>query len=168
MSRAFVKELDGDQAEGDILEKPQSKYPNYMTLNGLAMMKRHYNSLCKKWKNLKAQEDSIVAKNQLNTIESEIIYLEKRIHCVIPVDLSIQSGEEIRFGATVSLIDEVGHNYKYTIVGEDEADPDRGLISWISPLAKEILNKRIGDVVLWQRSDDKLELEICSFKYNKD
>ena len=164
MSRAFVKEPEGDQTE-DILEKPQSEHPNYITLPGLEHMKQELNKLSQKKNILKEQEDNLNIKNQLRTIETESRYLEKRIQCAIPVDITLQSGEEIHFGATVELIGDDYSQYIFTIIGEDETDVENGLISWVSPLARELIGKKTGEIVNWQRPAGNLEVEILNFYY---
>ena len=68
---------------------------------------------------------------------------------------------------TVNVQDEEGARHVFTIVGEDEADPERGLISWVSPLGRALLNRRVGDAVRWQRPVGDLELEILSFGYSE-
>ncbi len=165
MSRAFVKEPDGDQAESDILERPQSKHPNYMTLKGLEEMKLRLENLRQQQNTLKTQDETLTVKSQINAIEADLRFLEKRIQCAIPVDIATQAGKDIRFGATVHLVDEGNMEYKFMIVGEDEANAEKGLISWVSPLARELLGKKTGDIVNWQRPAGDLELEILSFNY---
>ena len=164
MSRAFVKEPDGDQAETDLPERPQSEHPNYITTDGLQSMKLAVEELRQERDRLK-KEDDLSAKNRIKTAEAELRYLEKRLQCAIPVDVSKQASEEIRFGATVKLIDENGQEYRFTIVGEDEAEPDQGRISWVSPLARELVGKKISDVVIWERPVGSLELEILGSRY---
>lgn len=165
MSRAFVKELDDNQDEADLPERPQSENTNYMTMEGLETMKQKLNDLRYQYTSLKEQEDKLSAKNQLKPLEAEIKYLQKRVQCAIPVDISAQSGEDIRFGATVDLIDDEGDRYTFMIVGEDETDAERGLISWVSPIARELLGKRPGDIVLWHRPAGDKELEVLTFTY---
>ncbi len=164
MSRAFVKEPDGDQADTDLPERPQSDHPNYMTTNGLEKMKSTVDALRQEQSLLK-KEDDLSAKNRIKPIEAELRYLEKRIQCAIPVDISKQKSKEIRFGATVKLLDENDQEYIFTIVGEDEAEPEQGQISWISPLASGLVGKKAGDVVIWERPAGDLELEILRFSY---
>ena len=48
----------------------------------------------------------------------------------------------------------------YTIVGEDEADPDAGLVSWVSPLAKVLEGARVGEQVVWRRPAGPIELTV--------
>ena len=164
MSRAFVKEPDGDQAESDLPERPQSEHPNYITSNGLQRMKSTVEMLRQERDQLK-KEDGISAKNRIKSIEAKLRYLEKRIQRAISVDVSKQVSEEIRFGATVKLVDENVQKYIFTIVGEDETEPDEGFISWISPLARELVGKKINDFVIWERPAGNLELEILEFRY---
>jgi transcription elongation GreA/GreB family factor len=164
MSRAFVKEPDGDQADTDLPERPQSEHPNYTTLDGLQRMKSTVGMLRQERKLLK-KEDSLSAKNRIKSVEAELRYLEKRLQCAIPIDVSKQVSEEIRFGATVKLIDENDQGFTFMIVGEDEAEPDKGFISWVSPLARELVGKKPDDVVLWERPAGNLELEILEFRY---
>lgn len=164
MSRAFVKEPDGDQADSDLPERPQSDHPNYITQTGLEKMQSTVIALRQEHSLLKKQDD-LSAKNRIKPIEAELRYLEKRIQCAIPVDISKQKSQEIRFGATVKLIDENDQEYIFTIVGEDEADPEEGFVSWVSPLARELLGKKADDTVLWERPAGDLELEILDFSY---
>jgi len=166
MSRAFVKELDGDQADTDLPERPQSEHPNYITSDGLQKIKSEVEALRHKRDLLKKEED-LSAKNRIKPIEAELRYLEKRIQCAIPVDVSNQVSEEIRFGATVNLIDENDQEYIFMIVGEDEADPEQGFISWVSPLARKLVGKKPDDVVIWERPAGDLELEILDFLYTR-
>jgi transcription elongation factor GreB len=168
MSRAFVKETDAEQADAEIIERPQSEHPNYITLQGLEQLKQQLDELRSEKKNLKALGDDFFVRNQLNTIEADLRFLEKRIRCAIPVDIASQSGDEIRFGARVELVDENDIEHLFTIVGEDEVNADQGLISWVSPLGRELLGKEPGDEVKWQRPAGELDLEIIRFTYKQD
>jgi len=164
MSRAFVKEPDGDQAELDLPERPQSDHPNYMTQTGLEKMQSTVDAL-RQERSLLKKEDNLSAKSRVKVVEADLRYLEKRIQCAIPVDVSKQKSKEIRFGATAKLVDENDQEYVFTIVGEDEAEPEEGFISWVSPLARELLGKKADDTVLWERPAGNLELEILEFRY---
>jgi len=164
MSRAFVKEPDGDQAELDLPERPQSDHPNYMTQTGLEKMQSTVDAL-RQERSLLKKEDNLSAKSRVKVVEADLRYLEKRIQCAIPVDVSKQKSKEIRFGATAKLVDENDQEYVFTIVGEDEAEPEAGFISWVSPLARELLGKKADDTVLWERPAGNLELEILEFRY---
>ena len=164
MSRAFVKEPEGDQAESNLPERPQSDHPNYMTQTGLDKMQSTVSAL-RQERSLLKKEDDLSAKTRVKVIEAELRYLEKRIQCAIPVDISKQISKEIRFGATVKLIDENDQEYIFSIVGEDEAEPNQGRISWVSPLARELVGKKTDDVVMWERPAGNLEMEILEFRF---
>ena len=165
MSRAFVKEPEGDQAEEQSIEKPQSVLPNYITAAGLARMKQSLEDLREDLIALKNDDDQLQSKGQVKRMEADIRYLEKRIQCAIPIDISRLDLDEVRFGATVDLVDENGEQYHFQIVGEDEADIERGLLGWSSPLAREIIGKREGDTFTWKRPTGDIELEIVDFSY---
>ncbi len=164
MSRAFVKEPEGVQAESNLPERPQSDHPNYMTQTGLDKMQSTVSAL-RQERSLLKKEDDLSAKTRVKVIEAELRYLEKRIQCAIPVDISKQISKEIRFGATVKLIDENDQEYIFSIVGEDEAEPNQGRISWVSPLARELVGKKTDDVVMWERPAGNLEMEILEFRF---
>jgi transcription elongation GreA/GreB family factor len=165
MSRAFVKEPEGDQPGDAPLERPQSGHPNYITPRGLEELNDRFEALRRRARELEGAVDELPAKSELASVQAELRFLEKRIQAAIPVDASMQDGDEIRFGATVDVQDEEGGRHLFTIVGEDEADPERGLISWVSPLGRALLSRRVGDAVRWQRPVGDLELEILSFNY---
>jgi transcription elongation GreA/GreB family factor len=165
MSRAFVKEPEGDQAGDAPLERPQSSHPNYITAGGLARLKERAEALRRRVRELEAAPEDLSARSELQAVRAELAWMDKRVQIAIPVDPAAQAGAEIRFGATVQLADEGGATHAFTIVGEDEADAVRGLISWVSPLGRELLKKRVGDGVRWQRPVGDLELEVISFGY---
>ena len=165
MSRAFVKEPDGDQADDAPLERPQSTHPNYITTGGLQRLRARAESLRRRSRELELAGGELSAKNELAAVRSELRYLDQRVHAAIPIDPAAQGGAEIRFGARVEVEDDRGARHPFTIVGEDEADPEAGLISWVSPLGRALLNRRVGDTVRWQRPVGDLELEILSFGY---
>lgn len=164
MSRAFVREPDGDQAEEALPERPQSDHPNYITPRGLAALEARAEKLRRRMRELE-RADALSAKSELAAVRAELRWLEQRVQLAIPVDPAAQQGASIRFGASVQLEDTDGGRHLFSIVGEDEADATRGRISWVSPLGRALLNRAVGDVVRWQRPVGDLELEILSFDY---
>jgi transcription elongation factor GreB len=76
-----------------------------------------------------------------------------------------EATDQVFFGATVTVQDEAGATDSYAIVGIDEADPARGRISWISPLARALLKAREGEAVRCQIPGGTRELEILSVRY---
>jgi transcription elongation GreA/GreB family factor len=65
----------------------------------------------------------------------------------------------------VEVLDDAGVMHRFMIVGEDEADAARNRISWVSPLAAALLNRRTGDTVIWRRPAGDIELEVLGFHY---
>ena len=165
MSRAFVKEPDGDQAETDLPVRLQSEHPNYITLKGLEKQKAYLHDLISQYSVLK-KSNTLAEKSKIKLLNADITYLKKRVESAIPVKVEEQEGENIRFGATINLVEKNNTQYKFTIVGEDEADAENGLISWVSPLATALIGKQAGDVIVWARPLGALELEIEEFNYS--
>ena len=164
MSRAFVKEPEGDQAETDLPVRPQSKHPNYITMKGLEKQKERLHELILECSALKTS-NTLADKNKIKLLNADITYLKQRVESAIPIKTETQEGEDIRFGATITLVDENNTQYKFTIVGQDEVDTKNGLISWVSPLASALIGKQVGDTIIWARSVGDLELEIIEFDY---
>ena len=164
MSRAFVKEPEGDQAETDLPVRPQSKHPNYITMKGLEKQKKHLHELILECSALKTS-NTLADKNRIKLLNADITYLKQRVESAIPINVEEQGREDIRFGATITLVDENNKQYKFTIVGQDEVDTENGLISWVSPLASALIGKQVGDTIIWARSVGDLELEIIGFDY---
>lgn len=88
------------------------------------------------------------AREQQSFNEGRIQELESALSHAQVIDPKSLSGEKVLFGATVSLSDdETGDEKKYQIVGQYEADLEQGKISLLSPIAKALIGKQIGDIV---------------------
>ena len=88
---------------------------------------------------------------------------ETRLTEVIdPLD---QDSDHIRFGATVTVQPSSGPGKVYQIVGIDEADIERGRISWTSPLARSLLDGKAGDIIKVSTPAGEQELEIIEVRY---
>jgi len=110
--------------------------------------------------------DYIYGKRRLREIDKRIRFLTQRLDAAVVVDpANRESSEQIFFGATVTYVNENGTEHTVSIVGIDEANVSRGLISWISPLAKSLLKSKKGDVVLHQSPSGIEELEITEVRY---
>lgn len=92
--------------------------------------------------------DYIYGKRRLREIDRRLGYLTDRLESAVVVDPSGVSTERVVFGTTVVVEDEEGDERSYTIVGEDETQPELGRISWVSPIAKALLGKQIDDEVV--------------------
>jgi len=159
MSRAFVREPDGDQVVDDQPERIHSDLPNYITRHGLAKLKDTIKHLEAECVELGAQE-ALGAKPQLQRCQRDLRYLRERLRRAIPKDVPATPPNHVQFGVTVKLVDENNESYVFTLVGEDETDIEAGRISWASPIAKLLNDREVGDTIVWPRGGGSVELEI--------
>jgi len=110
--------------------------------------------------------DYIYGKRRLREIDRRIRFLTKRLEGAEIVDPARQKTDRILFGAEVTVEDEEGRKRVYRIVGQDEIDPKNGFVSWVSPIAKALLNAKSGDVVTLRNPTGEEELEILSVRYD--
>ncbi|HEU5323108.1 MAG TPA: transcription elongation factor GreA, partial [Methylomirabilota bacterium] len=89
------------------------------------------------------------AREKQSFLEGRIAELEGKVGSAEVIDPPA-GGDRITFGSTVRLEDEAGKEVRYWIVGSDEAEPGRGLISILSPLARTLIGKRMGERVTAQ------------------
>ena len=87
------------------------------------------------------------ARERQSFIEGRVQELEYKISHADVIDVAHLDGKDVKFGATVTLIDDDDENVIYQIVGEDEADIKAGLLSITSPLARALIGKHVEDVV---------------------
>lgn len=107
----------------------------------------------------------IYGKKRLREIDRRIRFLEKRLENAVVVQPGENAAAEVRFGATVGVVDEDGLSKSYTLVGPDEAAPAAGTVSYQSPLGKALLKRKVGDIVTVLRPAGPVELEIVSIRY---
>jgi transcription elongation factor GreB len=163
MSRAFVKEPDGEQVQAEIPERLQSPHPNYVTPSGLRQLQDQVRQLAERRDELLQAGDE-ADKKQLQYVTRDLRYYEERLRRAALVDTAKQPDDEVQFGATVEVETPDEKRQTFIIVGEDEADATRGKISWVSPLAQALIDGRAGDVVTWKRPAGNIELEIVRIR----
>lgn len=166
MSRAFVNEERFEQAGGEeLVERPISPHPNYVTPTGALELQTQEEALVAKLNALKDAHDNTFAKDKVAEIERDLRYVRARLDSAILVDPQAQRHETVLFGATVEVEDEEGTHHTFHIVGEDEADAAINKVSWVSPLAKSLIGHKVGESVNWQRPAGNLNLEILDIRY---
>ncbi len=166
MSRAFVKEGSENAGSEELPERPQSPHPNYVTQRGLRQLHEKLDAL--QSERVRLQERAgvdLMDEEELKTVERDLRYVHERIDRAIEIDLATQPHDQAAFGARVTTVDEDDAEMSFTIVGEDEADPDAGLISWVSPLARALGGAKVGDTVVWKRPAGDRELEVTRIEY---
>jgi transcription elongation GreA/GreB family factor len=141
MSRAFVKDQDSDYLE-ELPERAVSDYPNDVTEAGLAQIEHALAAASEAYAAAQASADRAA----LAATARDLRYWSARRATarVIPAPAD---HSEVRFGTSVTIVRDDGREQTFRIVGEDEADPARGSISHVSPLARSMFGKRVGDVV---------------------
>jgi transcription elongation GreA/GreB family factor len=164
MSRAFTREDDGSAPEA-LPDLPQSPHPNYVTPAGLAALQARLAQARAALAGLIPRKDEIDARLPLAMAERDIRFLEERLRRAIPVDPAAQSPGIVAFGAEVEVEDEEGVRRTFRIVGEDEADPGRGLITPFSPLGRALIGLRPGEAAVWDRPAGRLELEVIAVRF---
>ncbi|QSA97160.1 GreA/GreB family elongation factor [Methylococcus sp. EFPC2] len=162
MSRAFVKEEDIEAIE-ELPDKPVSPHTNYVTPRGLKQLQQRLADNLARRSELTSR-DELAARQALPAVRREIRYLEQRVESAVLVEPSGQTENRVHFGAAVDVLDQDDELQTYRIVGEDEADVVKGDISWVSPLAKALLNAGVGEVVTWRRPAGDVELEIAAIR----
>ncbi|HCK83510.1 MAG TPA: transcription elongation factor GreA [Hyphomonadaceae bacterium] len=106
------------------------------------------------------------AKERQSFIEGRLADLEDKIARAQVIDVSKLSGKQVKFGATVNLVDEdTGVKSKYKIVGEDESDVKAGKVSITSPIARALIGKEEGDVVEVMAPGGAKSYEIAKVKF---
>jgi transcription elongation factor GreB len=105
-------------------------------------------------------------KRRLREIDRRVRFITKRLERVQVVDPAAQTRrEQVFFGATVTYARSDDSEVTITIVGVDEADPDRGRISWVAPVARALLGKRVGDLVKLRTPAGAEEIEVVAIAY---
>ena len=158
MSRAFIKEDNGDRPES-LLDRPVSALPNYMTPDGHRALSQHLTQLERELAALQGGEE-LSRKSRQAHLERDIRYCRARLQSARLVEQPVYPLERVVFGCTVTVVDGQNNEYRYQIVGEDEADIKQHKISWASPLARALMNQQEGEAVLWQRPAGAVEIEI--------
>jgi transcription elongation factor GreB len=162
MSKAFTKETEIEEAEPDEPSALPAGTPNYITPKGLQRLKDELHLLLRverpkvvdivSWAagngDRSENGDYLYGKKRLREIDRRIRFLGQRIEIAQVVDPAQQKKrDQVFFGATVTYETRRGRENTVTILGVDEADLEKGEISWISPVARALLKAREGDVV---------------------
>jgi transcription elongation GreA/GreB family factor len=164
MSRAFVKEPDGDQVSEELPERVHSPHVNYVTPAGLRQLQEQVDGLLARRKSL-AGAVSAEDKKQRRHIDRDLRYYEEQIRRAVLIDLAGQPKDEVHFGAVVEVETPERRRMTFAVVGEDEADAAQGRISWVSPLARALAEARVGDAVVWKRPAGEVEVTIVAIRY---
>jgi transcription elongation GreA/GreB family factor len=141
MSKAFTRESDEDGAT-ELPEREVSSFPNLVTREGLAAIEAEIERHSADHAAALSSGD----KEQAARAARELRYWTQRRHSaqVMPPPADT---DEVRFGSKVTIQREDGRQQIWRIVGEDEADPQRGTLSHASPLARALMGRETGEAV---------------------
>ena len=142
MSRAFVKEPEGGEVFEDLPDRPVSEHPNLVTAEGLAQIEDTLARQHKEHAKAQAANDRAA----LAHTSRELRYWSARRSTAQPMAAPEQS-DKVQFGSTVTIARDDGRKQTWRIVGEDEAEPNEGTLSYVSPVAQALMGKSVGDVV---------------------
>lgn len=147
MSVAFTKEESAETASETLLpDRPISPHPNLVTEKGLQVLQTQLQQAREAYEAAQAIEDVNEKRRQSAVPLRDARYLTERLRTaqVVPDPASTDT---VAFGSTVTFSRADGRVQTYRIVGEDEADPKAGTISFVAPVAKALMGKAVGDVV---------------------
>lgn len=167
MSRGFVKEEDQEEIP---MVPPRADLPvgaiNYVTKNG-------FNKLLEERQKLQNEKESLPNDNEKerritsNLINAKLQLLNERISSAKMVNLEEQPKNEVRFGATVSLlIDSAKTDQEFQIVGVDEANIAENKISFLSPIARILISKKVGDTAILNLGKVERLFKITNISYS--
>ncbi|WP_095089824.1 transcription elongation factor GreA [Mesorhizobium sophorae] len=143
MSRAFTREEDSENAIAGIGERPISQHRNLVTETGLAMIEENLADL----RDILAKAERKADRERIAVVSRDLRYWTARRE---NAELSVpEPGSDlVRFGMGVTLEGDDDRKVHWKIVGEDEADPAKGTISHVSPMAVALFGKKVGDVAV--------------------
>jgi transcription elongation GreA/GreB family factor len=158
LSVAFTKEDSAETASETLLpDRPISPHPNLVTEAGLKALEIQLRAARDAYEAAQAIDDVNERRRQAANPLRDARYLAARVGSAQPI-AHPASTDAVAFGSTVTFRRDDGRVQTYRIVGEDEADPKAGSISFVSPVARALMGKAVGEVV----GTPGQELEIIS------
>ena len=182
VSKAFTRESDGGEDEDlEVEQAPPQGFKNYITPAGHRRLREELGRL---WDDERPKlvetiawaasngdrsenGDYIYGKKRLRELDRRVRFLSKRLDVAVVVDNAGRDHAKVFFGATVTVLDGGGNERTVSIVGTDEVDPARGRVSWISPIAKALLNAAVGDTVTLRTPRGVEQLEVIDIRYDE-
>jgi transcription elongation GreA/GreB family factor len=144
MSVAFTKEGDSEAAAADLPDRPISPHPNLVTPRGLQQIEDALERARASYNAARAAGEVHADRTAMARATRDLRYWSARR---ASAQLTEPDGRDgvVAFGRAVSIEREDGRRQRFRIVGEDEAEPSQGSVSYVSPLAQALLGKRVGD-----------------------
>jgi len=166
MSKAFTREDDERDGEEVIV---RSALPagarNYMTPEGAAALRDELAVLETKRRELLLVEDDEPLESRRRRLEARAREITESLSTAEVINPPDAPEGDVCFGAFVMVRDQAGVKSEYRIVGVDEVDYEKGWISWLSPLARQLIGKRAGQRFTLQTPEGANELEVTAVRY---
>ena len=147
MAVAFTREEDHEAQAADLPDRPVSSHPNLVTGVGLQAIEAALATARAAYAAARAEEGIGADRTAMARATRDLRYWSTRRATAQLTEPAPVAGK-VQFGRTVRIVREDGREQVFRIVGEDEADPSAGRISYVSPLARAMLGKAQGDVVV--------------------
>ncbi|MGU9981726.1 transcription elongation factor GreA [Phreatobacter sp. HK31-P] len=146
MSVAFTKENDRDGTEANLQDRPISQHPNLVTPRGLALLAAALEAARAAVHEARAAGEDATGL-ALARASRDFRYFSARHASAQLVDPPPADGK-VHFGSRVTFDRDDGRRQTFQIVGEDEAEPSQGTISYVSPVARALMGRQVGDVAV--------------------
>ncbi len=147
MSVAFIREESAEAAQELTLpERPVSMHPNLVTQSGLRALEQAVADSREALRIAHLVEDPHERRRALELAARDARYFSERLASAA-LRSEPTGAEAVAFGHRVTIVRADGRRQTFRIVGEDEADPRAGTVSYVSPLASRLIGKRVGDSV---------------------
>ena len=146
MSVAFTKENDRDGTEANLQDRPISQHPNLVTPRGLALLEAALEAARAAVQQARAAGEDATGL-ALARASRDFRYFSARHASAQLVEPPPADGK-VHFGSRVTFDRDDGRRQTFQIVGEDEAEPSQGTISYVSPVARALMGKQVSDVAV--------------------
>ena len=146
MSVAFTREEDLEATAADLPDRPVSPHPNLVTAEGLAAIEAALAAARAAYSAAQAHGSIEADRTAMARATRDLRYWSARRASAQLTEVAADG--RVRFGGSVTIEREDGRTQTWRIVGEDEADPAAGSVSHVSPLARALIGRRVGDEAL--------------------
>ena len=168
MSKAFTRESD-DAPEEPQFSRPASVLPpgapNYLTPGGAERLRMELERLTEQERPAVQASSADDVKARLRAVDQRILEIGEALGSARILPPPPKPWDRVSFGASVTVRMADGEEVTYRIVGVDEVDLDRGWVSWLTPVAKALMNARLGERVTLQLPGGRTELEVLGILY---
>ena len=169
MSKAFTRDENQGPDIPDVVPTASVLAPgskNYITPGGAQKLREELQRLVEVTRpELVEARDDPDAKRQLARLDQRIMQLEESLQSAEIVEPPNGPADVVRFGACVTVRESDGSETSYRIVGVDETDADENRVSWMSPIAKALLNRKRGERIRFKFPSGEETLEIIDISY---